>query len=146
MYLGMTGMGMAAVLCAGKLLGEEMKRRREAYRRQLHTRFLVLDSALSVDLSRTHYVIGRRKRRCDISLDALGDRTIGKVHGVLWHDGRAFCIAPHYGKTGREKKKEYSRILINGIPVPPKGSVIRCGDVIRMGRHRFMLQDTGKEM
>lgn len=144
MYFLMISMGMLGVLCAGKLLSHEMWNRRESYREQLHTRFAVYQGTMSLDLTRTHYVIGRRKRRCDINLEQLKDRSIAKVHAVLWYDGHSFCIAPIYRKTGKEKKKAYTSITINGVPVPPCGSVVRYGDMIRMGNHRFVLLDSRK--
>ena len=142
LYLFMVCTGVLTVFSAWTILRSEMKQRNEGYRQLLHTRFVILENNKFLDLTRTHYVIGRRKRRCDISLEDLHDLSISKTHAVLWHDGHAFCIAPLCSKSGAKKTKKYSKILVNGIHVPPQGCSVQYGDLIQMGEHQFMLVDT----
>ena len=128
------------------LMGKESDRRYVHYAQRFHTYFVSLDSNRAKRLYRTHYIIGRRKRRCDICLDMLGDMSIAKVHAVLWYDGVNFCIAPSRDLSALPDigaaQKPLPVIYVNGELVPEEGVVVRCGDRIRMGNSYFQLENT----
>lgn len=145
MYYLMILCGILTLLVAIGILKQEMRQRQERYRELLHTNFLVCNSDLGMELSCAHYVIGRRERRCDICLKSLKDRAISRVHAVLWYDGHTYCIAPVYQRK-LLGKSAYTTLSVNGSPVPPKGCVLRPGDVIRMGNHNFTLEDSRKKV
>lgn len=127
------------------MMEKESDRRYYHYVQRFHTYFVVLDADYRKSLHRTHYIIGRRKRRCDICLDMLKDDSIGKVHAILWYDGRNFCIAPgrdlSFFLSRKEAGKPLPAIYVNGELVPETGAVVGYGDRIRMGNSYFQLEN-----
>lgn len=145
MYYIMILCGVLALLIAARGLNREMVQRQKYYKELLHTKFCVCNSNEAMDLACTYYVVGRRKRRCDISLRELRDMSISKVHAILWYDGHSFCIKPVCVRKLFGKSK-YSILHINGRSVPPGGSRLSYGDVIRMGNNYFVLEDSRKQV
>ena len=134
--------GVVLVVMTGWLVTVEEKRRHLHFKRRCHTSFVALDTNRARNLYRSHYIIGRRKRRCDIQIK---DQTVSRVHATLWHDGTSFCIAPCRDMELLElakNRKELPTVYVNGEKVPLEGVVLCWGDVIRMGNSRFMLKDT----
>ena len=140
-YIPTILIGIVTVLMAFSLLGKEEKRRHEHFKEQYHTVLIDLDEDLVRDLFRSHYIIGRRKRRCDIYVE---DPSVSRVHAVLWHDGRHFCIAPvrDLEILNKHKRKKLPKVYVNNEEVSEDGVVLCRGDVIRLGNSRFMLEDS----
>lgn len=134
-------LGLLVMILAFWGVEEEMNRRQNRYKRLFHTKFVALDSGKSVELSCVHYVMGRRKRRCDLCLEHLNDPSISRVHAVMWHDGVHFCIAPAYNFRFFGGSK-YPEVLVNGRQVPPVGIAIEYGDIIQMGHSQFTLRNS----
>ena len=138
-YLPTILTGVVTVALVFWLMKDECDRRHRYYVRAFHTRIVDLEGNRARELYRSSYVIGRRKRRCDI---CLRDEAVAKVHAVLWHDGQDFRIAPCRDMELLEEAKQLPRVYVNGVEVPPQGVVLEMGDVIRMGSSRLMLEDT----
>lgn len=133
--------GILLVGLTGWLMTVEEKRRKRHYQRRYDTDFLDLDTEKARRLYRSHYIIGRRKRRCDIRIK---DSSISRVHAILWHDGSSFCIAPCRDMELLEKKEDRSilpEVYVNGNIVPPEGIALDWDDVIRLGNRRFQIKD-----
>lgn len=137
LYLFVIFSGILTTTLSLYLAGHEMEARRSRYCALFHTRLVCCRGGEEIDLYRTHYVVGRRKRRCDLELDFLQDKSISKVHATLWYDGSRFCIAPV-----KKSPDEYTRVLVNGAPVPPCGVTLAWGDVIEMGSSQFILKNS----
>ena len=135
--------GLATMFLVAYTATEEMHRRTNYYRKQLHTSFVHCESGMEAQLHRTYYVVGRRRRRADLALDFCNDPSIARVHATLWYDGTQFCIAP--AQNGFGKKISYPAIFVNGIPIPNRGIPLVYGDTIRMGNHHFILKNTEQE-
>ena len=141
-YIPTVLIGIVTVVMAFSLLGTEEKRRYSHFKEQYHTILIDLNEEDRVrDLFRSHYIIGRRKRRCDIYLD---DPSVSRVHAVLWHDGIHFCIAPvrDLEILNKHKRKKLPKVYVNNEEVSEDGVVLCRGDVIRLGNSRFMLEDS----
>ena len=136
--------GILMLILAFIAAESEMHYRQSYYTTLLHARFVSLDTHMGVDLSCIYYTVGRRKRRCDLSLDFLHDGTISRVHAILWHDGENFCIKPSYTFC-LFGGSHYPQISVNGNLVPPSGRALHYGDVIQMGHSKFTLENTSKE-
>lgn len=135
--------GAALVALTAWLMKAEETRRKAHFRRSYHTILLSHDTNQARKLYRTHYIIGRRKRRCDIYLK--DDKSVSKVHAVLWHDGSNYCIAPSRDlEILRPSAEEEAlpEVYVNGELVPEEGTVLVDGDKIRLGNSRFELIDT----
>lgn len=132
--------GAAALWLMYKYSDAEMNMREAHYRKLLHSAFVMCDIDLEAVLYRSYYVVGRRRRRCDLCLDQLKDKSISKVHAILWYDSTrgCFCIGPAKNwKWGRGVY--YPEIYVNGEKVPVFGKVLSYGDDIRMGCSQFTL-------
>jgi len=131
--------GLAAALLAGWNAQREMAARRQAAIRSLHTRITVCGTRMHADLWSACYVIGRRRRRCDLDLSGA-DRggTVSKVHAVLRRTSSGFRIFPVYDR----KKHRYTEVYVNAAAVSPKGCEVRYYDQIRLGSLTLMLSDT----
>ena len=143
-YLPTIAVGILTVVLAFGLLVQEEKRRKRYYQEIYHTSFVDLDANQARALYRSNYIIGSRKRRCDIYLD---DKSISRVHAVLWHDGQYFCIAPTRDMelSRKDRKKSLPKVYVNGEEIPESGAVLYYGDIIRMGSSRFTLKDNWGE-
>lgn len=133
--------GILLVALAGWLLTAEEQRRKVHFQRCYHTSFLDLNTKKARKLYRSHYIIGRRKRRCDIYVKGA----ISRVHAVLWHDGANFCIAPSRDLEILKlpaDEKALPDVYVNGDKVPEEGVALCYGDVIRLGDGYFTLKNT----
>lgn len=133
-------LGLSAMLLALCCADQEMEKRQAHYRELLHTSFVLCGKDMEADLYCSYYVIGRRRRRSDLCLDILNDRSISKVHAILWYDNNSgrFFIAPAKNWKWRTGVY-YPRVYVNGRLVPPEGTMLHYGDGIRMGNSEFML-------
>lgn len=139
-YLMMIATGLTAVWLLFSSSDREMEKRQAHYAKLLHSAFVICDTGQEADLYRSYYVIGRRRRRCDLSLDFLKDPAISKVHGILWYDNALgqFSIAPARNWTPA-RGVYYPEITVNAEKVPPTGVLLNYGDDIRMGSSQFTL-------
>lgn len=139
MYFILFLLGMV-VLCIGwEAAKRESRQRQERYRTLLNTQFVCLETRLAADLCGTYFVLGRRKRKCDLCLADLNDPTISRIHAVLWWDGTDFCIQPVY-QFHFLKPSRYTRVIVNGQSVPPSGVKVKPGDEIILGRSHFTIR------
>ena len=132
--------GILLVGLTGWLMAAEEERRKRHFQRRYDTDFLDLDTEKARKLYRSHYIIGRRKRRCDIRIKGEG---VSRVHATLWHDGTSFCIAPCRDMELLEKKEDRNilpEVYVNGELVPAQGVALCWDDVIRMGSRRFQIK------
>lgn len=133
----LAGIVLVGLICW--LMTVEEDRRKRHFQRRYDTDFLDLDTGKARKLYRSHYIIGRRKRRCDIRIK---DNSVSRVHATLWHDGVSFCIAPCRDMELLEKKEERNflpEVYVNGEVVPAEGVALCPDDVIRMGNRRFQI-------
>lgn len=139
--------GLGAMVLSLLLLWEEMQLRREKAVRLLHTTLIPLNTNLEpIPIHSTHMIIGRRKRRCDISLSALSDDRVSRVHAVLWWAGNGFRIAPVYKKRLFGKP---SKPVVYVEDQPARAGVglpVNYGDTITISSagYRFVLENTEK--
>lgn len=99
------------------------------------------------ELWSAEYVIGRRRRRCDLKVP--GDPAVSKTHCILQLDPECrFVVKPilHFSfrKNAEGKHRYYSEVWLNNVtPVPAKGAVIRPGDEVHFGNSYFRLSRGG---
>ena len=106
MYTAAILMAAAAILLALTTLHSEDRQRRRYYRKKFCTD-LILQSE-KYHLTSSHYIIGRRKRKCDFY---LGDRdlSVSRIHAILWYDdadGR-YHIRPYRNASLRTEWTEF---------------------------------------
>lgn len=150
--------GIAAMaLCLPMMFRENVLRRREAVRR-MHTEFVPHNCNMDpVPIYATQMIIGRRKRRCDISLhEVVAGNTsyaedgnpspswVAQVHARLWWDGNGFRIAPIH-TTHRDGTKSTPKVWVNMVPAPPDvGLPVEYGAIITISEdeYKFKLVNT----
>lgn len=97
-------------------------------------------------LSSGYYVIGRQRRRCDLTLKNLnpggkdGRKGVSRVHCVLWYQQGEWFIRPLYHRN-KKTGDYYSEVILNGSPVPQEGARLEYHDDIRIGACKLMLLD-----
>lgn len=149
----MYGILCVAVVILGLLLPvkalEEKALRRLTYRNTFHAALRAYDvpdpmtgkpGAVEHEIYRTHLVLGRRRRKCDICLDFYNDLAISREHGVLWYDGSRFHLKPVY----RPGSGGYTSIVVRNRLIPPEGVVLDFGQNFYINGHEFELVDTRK--
>lgn len=133
--------GFLLVGLIGWLMTVEEGRRKCHFQNIYDTVFVDLDHEKARKLYRSHYIIGRRKRRCDIRITGEG---VSRVHAILWHDGISYCIAPCRDMKlleTEEDRKYLPEVYVNGEVVPEEGVVLCWDDVIRLGSRRFQIKE-----
>lgn len=137
--------GAAAVLLCLTLVFQEAQLRKKAAISRMHTTFKAINCDLpDVELYATQMIIGRRRRRCDISLSSLKDKRISKVHAVLWWDGSGYRIAP-LGVLHPDMTTSKPKVWVDMEPVTdPGGAEVNYGSIIKIsdGEYKFELVDT----
>ena len=169
------------VVLTGCLLGllvwrtqpQEAEERRRWYQRRLCARLQILTTKQHIPLSGLSYLIGRRRRKCDIPIgggeeNAPGyDPFISREHATLSFDGTNWILRPvlKRGETFRLLRSgfrpspglQYTKVLLGGAydgqgagalsfrEVPPEGAVLHWGDVFQIGNTRLCLQEATAE-
>lgn len=143
--------GILTLLLSTYSSRSQMMHRREVCRQYFNIRFVNTRTGGFLDLTAGHYVIGRQRKKCDISLDDLDDPTISRVHAVLFWDGNSYCIAPVHPNSPFAHPS-YPNVYIHrcGCPlqeaaVPMEGVKLRHGDVLRLGESEFTLKEVPHE-
>ena len=135
------------VLLLPTLALEEKSLRREHYQKVFHAMLRAYDvpdpvtgkpGTVEHEIYRTHMVLGRRKRKCDICLDFYHDPEISREHCVLWYDGERFHLSPIY----RPGTGGYTNLVVHNRLVPPEGVVLAFGQNFYINGHEFELVDT----
>ena len=146
--------GLAAMIMAIPMMFREAEQRRQKAIRQMHTRLVALnfdfeDNKKHVDLMSTYMIIGRWKRRCDISLEHLctkKKRPISRIHAELWWDGTSFRIAPVYTRWSPQYESR-PKVWVDGCLAPEHaGLEVKYGAEVLLSdaRYAFKLEDTSK--
>lgn len=150
LYMGTILFGMLTIFLSANFLNSDMEKRKRHNQKIIHTALAVYDRAdtsgspIRCDLYCTYNILGRRKQKCDLSLDFIGDKTISKIHAIVWYKEGHFHIKPYrHGLLPRWYT--YPEVRVNNRLVPPEGCTIYNGDLIRLGRSEFYLMDTKKE-
>lgn len=115
---------LATVLCFS-LLAYEYRARKTYYTEKFNATLWVEKSSGEPayhNFTSTYYVLGRRKRRCDIYLGE-DDPTVGREHAVIWYNGSGFSIK---GTPGHS-------VYIKGEAVPEEGIALKYNDTITVG-------------
>ena len=148
MKIALILIGLLCLVVLFFFLRGEMRERRTRYTRLLHTTLQNLTIQQDFPLGRTCYILGRRKRKCDIVIggedeNARGyDKTISKVHAVLRFDGTRWVIFPAWS----ERDPGYTTLFVNDRQIGPEGTVLRpVQDIVVMGQHTLRLIDTAAQ-
>lgn len=142
MYLLIILFGFAAVcmMLHGSL--HERKLREYHYRKRFHTRLVKCEPGrepCARPLSYAHYVIGRRKRKSDLTVES--DLSVSRVHAVLSYRGNRYFVSPIYHPRLGGGTTYYSQVMVNREPVPPEGRMVDFGDDIRIGQTHLYLEE-----
>lgn len=139
--------GLLAALMLIRNSYAEMRCRQKTYRNIFHSG-LKLSIPGQPDqyhrLSSGYYVIGRQRRRCDLTIRNQSPegkdprKGVSRVHCVLWYQDGEWFIRPLY-HTNRKTGDYYSEVILNGNPVPEEGSRLEYHDDIRIGACKLKL-------
>lgn len=146
----MYGLLCIAAVVLGLLLPvmalEERTLRLARYRKTFHAVLRAYDvpdpvtgtlTTVEHEIYRTHMVLGRRKRKCDICLDFYNDPEISREHCVLWYDGERFHLSPVY----RPGSGSYTSVVVRSRPIPPEGVELAFGQNFYINGHELELVD-----
>ena len=139
LFLCILGLLMALLLIRNSFV--EMRMRQKAHRQTLHSALQLIAPGQKDQYHRLrtgYYVIGRQRRRCDLSLKQSAADGVSRVHCVLSYDDGCWFIRPLYHKN-RKIGDYFSEILLNGEPVPEEGSLLEYHDEIRIGNCKLRL-------
>ncbi|MBQ9732920.1 MAG: FHA domain-containing protein [Clostridia bacterium] len=149
MYTAMIIVGFIAIGFSFGILAMEKRERHDYYKGCFDAAITLVAPNREredtyINLSTSHYTIGRRKRRSDIYL-GNDDLSISKEHAELIFNGETFVIVPSTfhlpEKNSHLKRKIFVTTPVETeegteyqkIQVPPEGYALKYGDTIHIG-------------
>lgn len=170
-YLLVALTGCLLGLLTWRIQPQEAEKRKHWYQRRLRARLQILTTQQHILLGGTSYLIGRRRRKCDIPVGNGKKGTpgydgyISREHAILSFDGTNWILRPVLRKGERLRlllsgfnpspelqytdirlgHDEGNGVLTFGQKIGPEGAVLRYGDVFEIGGAKLSLWDASGE-